>query len=131
MKQYFLYALALIVPLVLAGWILFVVGRALLSMLQDHQLGKELDQLKAGAEMRRQQRREENARRLANGCEHDFASPAFGLPPQACRKCGIEKERPVGQCDHAWKMRKGAVPGSDCEKCGRTYSDVNPSGESA
>jgi hypothetical protein len=121
MKQYFLYILGLLVPLIIVGWFLYLVGRAFYSLYQDRQLNKELDELQAGAEARRQERARENERRLANGCTHDFESPAFGLPPQVCRKCGLEREKPAEACDHVWKLRMDAISSSYCEKCGKKY----------
>src|SRR5512147_2474841 len=99
MRQYFFYALGILIPVAILGWFLYAVGRALAALYQDWQLGKELDELQAGAEARRRQRLLENQERLATGCDHDFETPVSGLPPGTCRKCGMEREKPTAGCD--------------------------------
>jgi hypothetical protein len=122
MRQYFFIGVAVMIPLAILGWFIYALGRGFLSMYEDWKLGKDLDQLQAEAEGRREQKRLENEQRLANGCEHDFDSHIYGLPSGVCGKCGLEREKPTGACDHVWRLQQGAVPSSECEKCGRTYN---------
>jgi hypothetical protein len=89
---------------------------------------RDLRGLQAETEAMREQRRLEKQRRLDNGCEHDFESPVLGMPPGACSKCGIEKEKPAGQCDHLWKHEEGSISSSYCEKCGETYNAASERG---
>lgn len=121
MRQYFLYAAGLLIPLAILGWFLVALGRTFLTLYDDWKMGRELGQLRAESEARRQRRRQENEKRLATGCEHDFGGTVFGLPPNVCRKCGLEREKPLGQCDHVWRLEAGPIPASRCEKCGKTY----------
>ena len=43
MKQYFLYAVGALIPLAIAGWFLYALGKALYGMFEDWKLGKELE----------------------------------------------------------------------------------------
>ena len=40
-------------------------------------------------------------------------------------KCGLEKTRPAGNCDHVWKPADKAMPCSFCEHCGKRYVSPN------
>jgi hypothetical protein len=123
MRQAFYYAALILIPLAIGGWLLFAFGRNMITILDDWLHGRELDELRAESKARRKQRQAEEKARLDNGCEHDFDTPAFGLPPGVCVKCGLAKQRPAGDCDHIWKLaEKGAAADSYCEKCGKTYS---------
>jgi len=121
MKQLFFIGLGLMVPLVLLAGILYAVWHAARSLYDDWRLGRELVELRADARLRREQRREENARRLDNGCDHDFTTRQLNFPPHVCPKCGIAQEKPVGDCDHVWKRGDEDYPSSVCTKCGKTY----------
>jgi hypothetical protein len=129
MRSFLFYAMAGSLAAILAGWTLWMIGRAFYQLLSDWKLGKELDELQADTAARRQRKQESLARRLASGCDHDFTTGAAGLPPDACSKCGIEKDRPDGLCDHVWRVRPGAAPSSVCEQCGKVYQPMLPSSE--
>lgn len=122
MKEYFYYAIALTVPLALLAWFLYAVGRALYTLFDDWRLGRELDEIQAQSASRREQKRRENEQRLDTGCEHDFDAGVFGMPPDVCGKCGLEREKPAGACDHQWRLVPGPIPSSRCEKCGKSFS---------
>jgi hypothetical protein len=123
MKQYFYYAALILIPLALGGYLLYAFGRNMITILDDWLHGRELVDLRAESEAKRKQRQAEEKARLDNGCEHDFDTPVFGLPPGVCGKCGLAKQRPDGDCDHIWKLaEKGAAADSRCEKCGETFS---------
>ena len=126
MKQIFLYTMAILIPAAMLFWLFFSTGKSLLQVFRDWRLGKELDQLKADAESRRRDRERLNTERLDTGCAHNFNVHGHGMPMNACSKCGMEREKPTGPCDHHWIAKPGPVPTSDCDKCGKTYS---PAGE--
>jgi hypothetical protein len=109
---------------VIAG-IIYVLWTIVSTLYRDWDLGRDVDQIKAESDKRRQERRAKDEARLANGCDHDFTEMLGGFPPNTCRKCGIERERPAGPCDHQWEYRNEAVPCSYCKKCGQRY--VSPS----
>lgn len=122
MRQYVLYAMAVIFPVSLTIWFVWLLGKSLLQMYDDWQLEKELVQLAAESEAHREQRRKQNAQRLDNGCEHEFDTVGYGLPAEACCKCGLEREKPQGPCDHIWRTVPGGAPSSRCERCGKRHS---------
>jgi hypothetical protein len=122
MKQYFLYTIAALIPLAIGGWFLYALGKALYGMYEDWKLGKELDELQTHAESRREQERLKNEQRLNNGCEHRFDNHVFGLPPDTCGKCGLQRRKPEDPCDHVWKLETGPVPCSTCQRCGKKYN---------
>jgi hypothetical protein len=102
---------------------LYMVGQSLYSLYSDWRLGKDIESLRAESEAKREAKRLENERRLNNGCQHAFGEGFGGFPPNACPKCGLEKERPAGGCDHVWRRSHEAIPSSCCEKCGKKYQD--------
>ena len=122
MREYFFWGVAICVPLVIIGAFLWAFGKALLSLFSDWKLGRDLDELERHGATRREQQRQANVERLDTGCDHDFESGSFGLPPNVCRSCGLEQEKPTGACDHVWRTEEGSVPRSSCEKCGKKYS---------
>jgi len=119
-KTYFFYGIFVMVVCGVAGYFLFHFGKGLLSMIEDWQLHRELDELEADGAARRVARAEAAHKRLENGCEHDFDGALGGFPPNVCHKCGLAKEKPTGTCDHVWRAVDGPIPNSVCEKCGRT-----------
>jgi len=121
MKNAFFLGILLVVPIALVVALLYSVGRFLWSMYQDVRLYRELDQIKAQSEARREKKRLEAEKRLDNGCQHTFDSALGGFPPGVCPKCGLAQEKPVGLCDHVWRRIEGPVLGSRCEKCGKEY----------
>ena len=54
MKQYFLYAMAVLIPAGLAGWFFWMLGKSFWTMYQDWKLGHELDQIQADQAKRRE-----------------------------------------------------------------------------
>ena len=121
MRQLFFYILGGCLVVAAAGWGLYLIGQAIMQVVNDWKLGRELDELESQSASRRDQRKQSQLERLANGCEHDFSGGAIGLPPHVCRKCGLEKDKPAGLCDHVWQVKAGAVPSSECERCGKIY----------
>ena len=124
MKNFFFYAFGGVVGVGLLVWGLYMIWDALVQVYRDWRLGRELDQIQSESASRREQKRLQNEQRLANGCEHNFDGGVVGMPPGACSKCGIEKDKPTGGCDHRWRVKPGAVPNSVCEKCGKTYNPL-------
>ncbi len=99
-------------------YFLWTIGAALY---EDWVMGKDVNKIKADQQQRRKERLEESRKRLDNGCEHVFGQTLGGFPLDACRKCGLQRERPAGPCDHVWKPANEPVPCSYCEKCGKRY----------
>lgn len=122
MKDYFVWAMAALIPLGVLGYFLYMLGKGLYGMYSDWRLHGELDELQAQQSGRKQARAEANQRRLDNGCQHDFGGALGGFPPDVCHKCGLSREKPAGSCDHVWKAGEGPVPHSICAKCGKTYN---------
>jgi hypothetical protein len=118
MKQYFFLG-AIIVFVV--GGIAYYLWSVAAALYHDWSLARGVDKLKAESDERRARRREQDERRLENGCEHAFGETFGGFPLNACHKCGLERERPRGECDHAWRFANEATPCSYCEKCGKKY----------
>ncbi len=121
MRNAFFLGVVLVIPIAILIALLYSLGRFFWSVFSDLRLYRELDQIQSQSEARLQKKREENARRLDNGCEHCFDSALGGFPPGVCPRCGLEKEKPPGRCDHVWRRREGPVLGSYCEKCGKRY----------
>lgn len=121
MRQIFFYVLGGTLAIAILAWAIYMVGRAIAEVVRDWKLGKELDQIQNESEARRIQRRKAEEARLATGCEHDFTEVGIGLPPNVCRKCGMEKVRTSTLCDHIWRVKPGAAPYSECEHCGKIY----------
>jgi len=119
-KQWFMLALVSLVPVGVLVALFYSLGKYLLTILADRKMYKELDELEASAEARREKKRLENEQRLDNGCSHTFDG-AIGFAPNVCPKCGLEKEKPTGLCDHVWRRGEGAAPFSYCEKCNKQY----------
>lgn len=126
MKHIFFYVGGGLLAAGLAGWALYMIGEALAQVFRDWRLGRELDQLQAESASRREQRRLANEKRLANGCAHDFSGTAPGLPMGTCPKCGLEREKPTGGCDHVWRVKPGPAPSSVCVKCDKIYNPLEP-----
>jgi hypothetical protein len=124
MRELFFYVLGGVLVIAAAGWGLYMIGRAVMQVIGDWKLGRELDELESEGESRREKRKLAQIERLANGCDHDFSSGAIGLPPNVCHKCGVEKEKPSGLCDHVWRVVPGAVPYSQCERCDKIYKPL-------
>jgi hypothetical protein len=126
MRQLFFYVMGGLVVVSLASWALYMLGRAIAQVFGDWRLGRELDELEAQGALRRQQRQHSQEQRLATGCEHNFEAGAIGLPPNVCAKCGLERVKPSGACDHVWRVQAGPVPASQCERCGKIYHPLRP-----
>ena len=126
MRHVFFYFLVGSLLVALAAWAFYMLGRAFNDLWLDWKLGRELDELQSESASRRQQRHTAGEQRLASGCEHDFNAGAIGLPPNVCAKCGLEKVKPTGLCDHVWRVKPGPVPSSECEHCGKIYHPLQP-----
>jgi ribosomal protein L32 len=132
MREIFFYVLGGTLAIALSAWALYMLGRAIVEVFRDRKLARELDEIQSESESRRQKRRQAQEDRLATGCDHDFSAVGIGLPPNVCRKCGLEKEKTSTLCDHVWRVKSGASPYSECERCGKVYrpvphaSDQNP-----
>jgi hypothetical protein len=121
MKLSFFTAIALLVPVGLFAAFLYMVGRSVASLYNDWRVGREVEAIRADSEARRARRKIEDAKRLDNGCTHAFGGGLGGFPPDVCPKCGLEREKPVGKCDHVWRRSHEAIPSSFCEKCGKKH----------
>lgn len=121
MRQIFFFS---VVVVGIGGFVLYIGWVIAKQLYEDWQLGRGVKELQAESEQRRRQRDEKQATRLDNGCEHKFVQSFAGLPPDTCVRCGLERIRPSGPCDHVWKLSQESVPCSYCEKCGRRYSHV-------
>jgi hypothetical protein len=119
-KQSFLFALLMLVPVAIIVVLLWCFAKYLWTLVTDRKLYKELDELEAGAEARQEKKKLDNEKRLDNGCDHTFDG-AIGFPPDVCPKCGLEREKPKGLCDHVWRLGEGAAPFSYCERCNKQY----------
>ena len=120
----FFFYLALGLLGLLALYFLWLVLKAFYSIIVDFQVNRDLDQLADELAAKRRERRERERQRLNNGCDHQFDDALGALPPNVCRKCGIERDPPSGDCDHRWKVQPGIVPESVCAKCGKVYSKI-------
>ena len=116
--------MAVLIGLVVGG-IGYYIWSVVAALYHDWSLSRGVDKLKAEGAARREKRREADEQRLDNGCDHAFGETYGGFPPNACHKCGLEKDRPSGACDHVWKFAAEATPCSYCEKCGRKYVSGN------
>jgi hypothetical protein len=125
-RQFFL--LSVLILGALAG-IIYFVWIVVTALYRDWDMGRDVPQIQAESQARREQRIAAAARRLANGCDHSFGEAFAGFPPEACYKCGLERERPSGPCDHVWKLVPDATPYSCCEKCGKRYVSAHVGGE--
>ena len=115
-----LFFVGILVAGLIAG-VLYVLWTILASLYHDWSLGRGVDKIQEESDARRRQRRQEDEARLDNGCEHDFSEGFGGFPPDTCHRCGLQRQRPSGPCDHVWKFANEAVPCSNCEKCGKKY----------
>ena len=122
MRQYVLYAMAVIFPVSLSVWFLWLMGKSFAKIYDDWKLERELIQLEAESEAHREKKKQINTARLDNGCDHDFVNVGHGLPPNSCCKCGREQDKPQGPCDHIWRAKGGGSPTSSCERCGKIFS---------
>jgi hypothetical protein len=121
MRNAFFLGVVLVIPAALIIALLYSLARFLWSLFQDVRLYRELNEIQAQSEQRREKKRLEHQKRLDNGCEHSFDSGLGGFPPGVCPKCGIAREKPGGRCDHVWRRKEGTAMGSYCEKCGKQY----------
>ncbi len=102
----------------------WLVLRALWSVIADTLENREMDQLANEYIERRESRRIEEADRLDNGCEHEYGHILHALPDEVCNRCGLARERPLGACDHVWRVLPGVIPESECELCGKKYGTL-------
>jgi hypothetical protein len=121
MRNAFFLGVILVIPAALIVALLYSLVRFLWSLYQDIRLYRELNEIQAQSEQRREERGLAHQKRLDNGCEHSFDSGLGGFPPGVCPKCGIAREKPSGRCDHVWRRKEGTAMSSYCEKCGKQY----------
>ncbi|TVS09886.1 MAG: hypothetical protein EA424_26245 [Planctomycetaceae bacterium] len=121
MRDAFFLGVILVVPAALVIALLYSLAKFAWAAYQDWRLFRELNVIQAESAARREHKRADRQKRLDNGCEHAFGTGLGGFPPNACPKCGIEREKPMGRCDHVWRRKDGPVIGSYCEKCGKQY----------
>ena len=121
--KFFLYLLVGLIGLVVA-YFMFMVLRAIYLTIMEIITGRELDRLAEEFSERREQQLHTAQSRLSNGCDHEFDDDGGTLPPDVCRKCGLERNRPEDECDHIWKRLPGIIPQSACKVCGKKYSSV-------
>jgi hypothetical protein len=120
MKQVFFFLVLIALPGAILCALLYSAGRYLYSLYEDRRELKQLDAIAAESAARRQQRRQEDVKRLENGCQHTFDT-GLGFPPGVCPKCGLAKEKPAGDCDHVWRRVEASTPACSCALCGKTY----------
>jgi hypothetical protein len=87
----------------------------------DWRQSRKIGDLRTQRKVREAALREENARRLDNGCDHEFDTLFGAFPPDVCCRCGLSRQKPPGDCDHVWRREKGLIPASRCEKCGKKH----------
>lgn len=125
MKSFFF---AFLLPILVSG-ILLVVVLYLFGQSIGHFFGtwfwnREMDELATEGQRRREVRLATARARLDTGCEHQWSDQFSGFPPDVCVKCGIEKTKPAGNCDHVWRAEPGSAPASRCGKCDKTHGGV-------
>ncbi len=121
MKQFFFQGVLLAGAAAIIGYVLWKAATALFGYLSDR---RDSRLVAAEAERLRAEKEAENRQRLENGCEHRFGETLGGFPPFACRRCGLEQNKPTGPCDHVWRIDTETAPGAVCEKCGRHYKPI-------
>jgi len=107
-------------------YLAWLVLAAIWSVFDEWMTSRELDSFAREYAEKRAERREADFGRLENGCDHDFSHPLGALPLNVCRHCGLGKDRPVGGCDHVWRVRADPIPSSACEKCSKPYPMEEP-----
>ena len=120
MKQWFMLALIAVIPLAILIGLTYAFVKWVVELVQLWRLGYELDAIREYAQASRARSPETRAARLDNGCTHAFDT-GVGFPPGVCPKCGLEREKPTGFCDHVWRRSEGNAPGCVCETCGKIY----------
>lgn len=119
--------LVMLAGLAVVGTVIYFVWLCLRDgyhFISDWRQGRKIGDVRMQREARQAALREANARRLDNGCEHQFDTLFGAFPPGVCCKCGLAKEKPAGDCDHVWRREKGLIPASRCEKCGKQYGGI-------
>jgi len=118
MRKFFFIGILVLAVVAGIGYYLWKVVSALY---ENWSMGKDVKTIKADSARRRAERSEQESTRLDSGCDHAFGDTLGGFPANACRKCGLEQQRPPGPCDHVWRRANEPVPCSYCEKCGKKY----------
>lgn len=121
--QFFAYLGLGLLALILI-YCVWLVLRACWSVIADALENREMDQLANEYLARREVRRREEEQRLNNGCEHEYGHFLGALPDDVCGKCGLARERPLGPCDHVWRIVPGVIPESECELCHKKYGSM-------
>jgi hypothetical protein len=121
MREKFLFILLLVLVAVVLLYGVWLVLKSIYQLIVDAQSNRELDALARELAQNREIEREAARKRLANGCQHEFTTEPGTLPMGVCRLCGIAREKPLGDCDHCWRILEGIVPESACERCGERF----------
>ena len=121
MKQAFLLFVGGFCVVALVAGAIYVFVRAIVTIFQDRAAAREAVEIAVEAEKRREERKQQNATRLDNGCEHQWGGIITAFPDNACQKCGLEKERPIGPCDHVWRLQMDSRPFATCQKCSKRF----------
>lgn len=124
MKQAFLLLVVGGLVLAVLGAAVYLFLRSIYSVFDDYRARRELKAFGREYAADKQARLEKESARLNTGCEHQWGGMLSGFPPNACRKCGMEKTLPFGNCDHVWKFQMSATPSSVCEKCKKVFSNA-------
>ncbi len=121
MREKLFQWIAIVVVVGAVVYALFVFVRSMIHWFQDWRTSRSLNEMASSFDDKRRADRKAALERLDNGCTHDYDDLLNAYPPDVCVKCGLAKQLPVGECDHAWRRVAGAIPGSQCEKCGSKY----------
>ena len=124
LKQNLLVMLAAMAAIGAVLYFVWLCLRDGFHFLVDWRQSRQIGDVRAQRQLRQAAVREENVRRLDNGCDHQFDTQFGALPPDVCCKCGLTREKPPGDCDHVWRREKGLIPASRCEKCGKSHGGV-------
>jgi hypothetical protein len=126
MKQILLIGVGVVGVLGGLLYLLWITGS---QLFHDWRTGKEVEQIRLASIELRRKRKEQAAARLNNGCDHCFDEGYGEFPPNVCIRCGLERTRPPGPCDHQWKRQEGNTPGSFYKECGKPYRGSSELGD--
>ena len=121
MREKFMMLIGGIVLVSLLVGAIYLVLRSFFDLFVNWQTGREMKELSEETSQRRAERKREHEERLQNDCDHQWGGFLVGFPAEACRRCGLGKERPAGPCDHVWRSNLEEIPTAVCEVCGKQY----------
>jgi len=102
-------------------YFLMVFCKSMYHWWQDWRTTKSLNEMAVSFDDKRRADRQQAEDRLNNGCDHVYDDLLSAFPQDVCLRCGLAKQKPLGDCDHIWRRVPGAIPGSACESCGTTF----------